>query len=72
MIFISHDVAVVRQISDRIILLYHGEIVEELPADKLLTDARHEYSQKLLGAALSLREGASNHLTSNLLTQKIE
>ncbi len=57
MIFISHDVAVVRQISDRIILLYHGEIVEELPADKLLTDAKHEYSKKLLNAALSLREG---------------
>ncbi len=57
MIFISHDVAVVRQISDRIILLYHGDIVEELPADKLLTDAKHEYSKKLLKAALSLREG---------------
>lgn len=57
MIFISHDVAVVRQISDRIILLYHGDLVEELPADKLLTDAKHEYSKKLLNAALSLREG---------------
>lgn len=56
-IFISHDVAVVRQISDRIILLYHGDIVEELPADKLLTDAKHEYSKKLINAALSLREG---------------
>ncbi len=57
MIFISHDVAVVRQISDRIILLYHGDIVEELAADKLLTDAKHDYSKKLLKAALSLREG---------------
>ena len=61
LIFISHDVAVVRQISDRIILLYHGKIVEELPADKLLTDAKHEYTKKLLNAALSLREGASSH-----------
>ncbi len=59
LIFISHDVAVVRQISDRIILLYHGNIVEELPADKLLTDAKHDYTKKLLNAALSLREGAS-------------
>lgn len=57
MIFISHDVAVVRQISDRIILLYHGEIVEEVKADSLLTDIKHEYSKKLLSAALSLREG---------------
>lgn len=59
MIFISHDVAVVRQISDRVILLYHGDIVEELPADKLLTDAKHEYTKKLLTAALSLREGSN-------------
>ena len=57
MIFISHDVAVVRQIADRIIILYHGEIVEEVKADSLLTDVKHEYSKKLLNAALSLREG---------------
>ena len=56
MIFISHDVAVVRQISDRILLLYHGDVVEELPADDLLVGAKQEYTKKLLGAALSLRE----------------
>ena len=57
MIFISHDVAVVRQIADRIIILYHGKIVEEVEADSLLNGVKHEYSQKLLNAALSLREG---------------
>ena len=57
MIFISHDVAVVRQIADRIIILYHGNIVEEVKADDLLKGVHHEYSQKLLNAALSLREG---------------
>ena len=57
MIFISHDVAVVRQIADRIIILYHGNIVEEVKADDLLNGVQHEYSQKLLNAALSLREG---------------
>ena len=57
MIFISHDVAVVRQIADRIIILYHGNIVEEVQADALLNGVQHEYSQKLLNAALSLREG---------------
>ena len=57
MIFISHDVAVVRQIADRIIILYHGNIVEEVDADSLLSGVKHEYSQKLLNAALSLREG---------------
>lgn len=57
MIFISHDVAVVRQIADRIMILYHGKIVEEVNADSLLNGVKHEYSKKLLNAALSLREG---------------
>jgi len=57
MIFISHDVAVVRQISDRILLLYRGNLVEELPADSLIEGARHPYTRKLLDAALFLREG---------------
>ncbi len=58
MIFISHDVAVVRQISDRIILLYRGNLVEELPADCLLRDAAHPYTADLLASARFLREGA--------------
>lgn len=57
MIFISHDVAVVRQIADRVILLYRGHLVEELNADDLIDGARHPYTRKLLGAALFLREG---------------
>ncbi|MBU1107577.1 MAG: ATP-binding cassette domain-containing protein [Candidatus Riflebacteria bacterium] len=58
MLFISHDVAVVRQISERIILLYRGNLVEELPADHLLTHGCHPYTRHLLEAALFLREGA--------------
>lgn len=57
MIFISHDVAVVRQISDRIILLYRGHLVEELPADSLIEGALHPYTRRLLESALFLREG---------------
>lgn len=57
MLFISHDVAVVRQISDRIILLYRGNLVEELPADQLLENGCHPYTRHLLAAALFLREG---------------
>ncbi|NLF95693.1 MAG: ABC transporter ATP-binding protein [Candidatus Riflebacteria bacterium] len=57
MLFISHDVAVVRQISDRIILLYRGNLVEELPADQLLEHGCHPYTRHLLEAALFLREG---------------
>ncbi len=60
-IFISHDVAVVRQISHRIILLYKGRLVETIEADKLLVEAKHEYTKKLINAALYLRE--NRHLS---------
>ncbi|RCK80567.1 MAG: Oligopeptide transport ATP-binding protein OppF [Candidatus Ozemobacter sibiricus] len=56
LIFISHDVAVVRQVADRVLVLYKGVIVESLPASCLLEDATHPYTQRLLGAALYLRE----------------
>lgn len=62
MIFISHDVAVVRQIADRIILLYKGHLVEEMPADCLLKDAAHPYTRRLLSAAVYLREGTAQNL----------
>lgn len=57
MIFISHDVAVVRQISDRIILLYKGNLVEQFPSSCLLKDAVHPYTIDLLNSATYLREG---------------
>ena len=63
MIFISHDVAVVRQIADRIILLYKGHLVEEMSADCLLKDAAHPYTRRLLSAALYLREGTAQSTT---------
>ncbi|HNV69893.1 MAG TPA: ATP-binding cassette domain-containing protein [Candidatus Ozemobacteraceae bacterium] len=56
LLFISHDVAVVRQLADRILVLYQGRLVESLPADCLLQDATHPYTRRLLGAALELRE----------------
>jgi ABC-type glutathione transport system ATPase component len=55
-IFISHDVAVVKQLADRIILLYKGELVEEIRAEDLLENPKHEYTKRLLKSALYLRE----------------
>jgi len=59
LLFISHDIAVVRQIADRILVLYQGRLVETMPAECLLRDARHPYTRRLLEAALHLREGAA-------------
>jgi peptide/nickel transport system ATP-binding protein len=49
-IFISHDLAVVRYISDRIMVMYKGKIVEEGPAEKIYTTPQNIYTQKLLDA----------------------
>ncbi|KVC94495.1 peptide ABC transporter ATP-binding protein [Burkholderia ubonensis] len=50
-LFISHDLRAVRQISDRIAVMYFGTIVEEGPTDAVLEDPQHPYTQALVSAA---------------------
>ncbi len=50
-LFISHDLAVVRQLSHRVIVLRRGEIVEQGSADQVYSAAQHPYTQALLAAA---------------------
>ena len=50
-VFIGHDLATVRYISDRIAVMYLGQIVEEGPAEALVANPRHPYTASLLSAA---------------------
>src|SRR5262249_7821925 len=50
-LFISHDLAVVREISHNVLVLYLGRAVEYGPAEIILRDPRHPYTQALLAAA---------------------
>jgi len=47
-LLISHDIAVVAQTCDRVLVMYAGRIVEDLPASKLHTHARHPYTRALI------------------------
>ncbi|MGW2445776.1 ABC transporter ATP-binding protein [Streptomyces sp. NPDC001675] len=51
LLFISHNLAVVRYVSDFIAVMYLGRIVEYGPADEVLTAPRHPYTRELLDAA---------------------
>jgi peptide/nickel transport system ATP-binding protein len=53
-VFISHDLNVVRFISDRVMVMYLGEVVETGPVEALWQDARHPYTRALLSAMPSL------------------
>ncbi len=48
MLFISHDLAVVRQVADRIIVLHEGKIVEQAQAETLFQQPQESYTQQLL------------------------
>ena len=57
-IFITHDMSVVKHISDDICVMYLGTLVEKCPADKLFEKQYHPYTQALLSAIPIAKAGA--------------
>jgi peptide/nickel transport system ATP-binding protein len=57
MILISHDLAVVRQVCSRIVVMYAGRIVEDAPTEELFAEPRHPYTQALIRATPRAKAG---------------
>ncbi|MCA1490619.1 ABC transporter ATP-binding protein [Ensifer sp. NBAIM29] len=55
-LFISHDLAVVEAIADRIAVMYRGQTVEIGPAARLFADPQHAYTKRLIASAPRIRK----------------
>jgi peptide/nickel transport system permease protein len=64
LLLISHDIAVIAQMCERVVVMYAGRIVEELPADRLNTHAAHPYTRALLAAVPDMSTERDGELTT--------
>lgn len=64
MLFISHDLAVVSQIADRVAVMQHGHLVETAPVADLFRNPQHAYTRRLLASAPTMHTDRSQPLAS--------
>jgi peptide/nickel transport system ATP-binding protein len=63
MIFISHDLAVVSEVADKVLVMYKGEVVEQGPVNAVFTNPQHPYTQGLLACRPPLNKKPRKLLT---------
>jgi peptide/nickel transport system permease protein len=57
-LLITHNIALVREFSNRLLVMYAGQLVEQGPAEQLIRDPRHPYTYGLVQSIVSLEQGA--------------
>ncbi len=63
-VFVSHDLGVISSVSDRVAVLYAGQVVEVGSTESVLAAPRHPYTSALIGAAPSFRKRAAKRLAT--------
>lgn len=56
MLYITHDIAAARKVSDRIAVMLEGRIIEEGPSNEIVTVPKQDYTKRLLGSASALHD----------------
>ncbi len=65
-LFITHDMAVVAQMADRVVVMYHGNLIEEGSVDDIFSSPKEDYTKALLAAVPQLGQMAGTSLPSPL------
>lgn len=61
-IFVSHDLGVIAEVADRVVIMYSGQVVEEGPVASVLTHPKHPYTKGLIDSAPNMSSTLSNPL----------
>lgn len=62
MILITHDIGLVANTADRVIVMYAGQIIEEASAEELFANPKHPYTRALLGTVPTIRDDEDREL----------
>lgn len=64
MILITHDIGLVANMADRVLVMYAGQIIEEAATGELFANPRHPYTRALLDTVPTIRDGVERELVS--------
>ena len=72
MLYITHDIAAARKLSDRIAVMLHGKIIEEGHSNEIITAPKQGYTKSLLRAASALRSTGSSGIEQPMLHPPVD